>query len=955
MGIDITHHHVKKGNRTAPKSEDPYLLLLVKLYRFLARRTDSSFNKVILHRLFLSKINRPPISLSRIIKETSNANDRDSKIIVTVGTVTDDIRQLEIPKLTVAALRFTRAAKERILNAGGEVLTLDQLALRAPTGANTILLRGVKKSREAVKHFGMGPHKHKKPYTISKGRKLHGALGEFLYSHVYAEMQRAQQTSKGCKRKFRRQTPGCTVNHFKPGNTLLSDCIDPSHPATRVLKNSFPNIRSDILGIRAVPFATLSKPEQVWTAPSNTPFDTWTERVQRLLNTNADLEKGEERLEVAPILLNNAKENAIPMSFINATSKKRTSNKKIIRGKIVSRLKVAINLIVSRGADVTTVNGKPKLVMNEEEAVKMSDKWVSPGWTYIFFPTLEIYRMPYHEMIPLLRQSLRRIYDLSQDFERKWASSATFQRKVPPSQYSYSTRTPAQAGHFVPRKPFQSRNPTQMTYRAYSTVRRPAAHPDFESAKGSFETRSSSKRKCDDFKTLKESRPKKTKSSQSRGSKKVDKTSKKPKRKKSIVASHKEKLDPIPKSGSESQPKSPERLSKSRGSKKLDKKPKKPKRKNKRKNKRKKNIVDSRKGKSNSIPKSGVIRTVSPERPSQSREQTTKTPRNPKLKKSITASHKRKLDSTAEPWEIRTASKSKSRKRSSQSRGSNKRDKTPKKPKVKKSITISHKRRLDSVAEPEVIRADSLERSSQSRDESNKVDKTPAKLTVSKTILTSHKKELDSTAERTVHLGDVVFPINNSPTPESDAKIVPAIREDDSSITVLRHFHASKLKRELVRRRIALEEAQRREPLGLEFIGFDSRPDPSYDPFADIEPSPQPEESSTPARKALLDLLNSTATLVKSVDKSPSRASGPPDVDDFAPLEHTSTSFSPEPEPKADLASQNVSPDDTRRLEDLIQAFDPFQFEESDDSFIKATDSPVSQPAPGPAYRDFGT
>ena len=86
--------------------------------------------------------------------------------------MTDDVRQGTIPKLTVAALRFTQAAKERILNAGGEVLTLDQLALRAPTGSNTVLLRGVRNSREAVKHFGMGPHKHKKPYTISKGRKV---------------------------------------------------------------------------------------------------------------------------------------------------------------------------------------------------------------------------------------------------------------------------------------------------------------------------------------------------------------------------------------------------------------------------------------------------------------------------------------------------------------------------------------------------------------------------------------------------------------------------------------------------------------------------------------------------------------------------------------------------------------------------------------------------------------
>ncbi|CAE6393092.1 unnamed protein product [Rhizoctonia solani] len=172
MGIDLDRHHVKKGNRTAPKSEDPYLLLLVKLYRFLARRTDAKFNKVILRRLFLSKINKPPISLSRIIKETSTYPDAANKIVVTVAPVTDDNRQLTVPKLTIAALRFTRAARERILNAGGEVLTLDQLALKAPTGANTILLRGKRNTREAVKHFGMGPHKNKKPYTISKGRKV---------------------------------------------------------------------------------------------------------------------------------------------------------------------------------------------------------------------------------------------------------------------------------------------------------------------------------------------------------------------------------------------------------------------------------------------------------------------------------------------------------------------------------------------------------------------------------------------------------------------------------------------------------------------------------------------------------------------------------------------------------------------------------------------------------------
>ncbi|KAK3328551.1 putative 60S ribosomal protein L18-B [Cercophora scortea] len=175
MGIDLNSHHVRKTHRQAPKSDNVYLKLLVKLYRFLARRTDSSFNKVVLRRLFMSRINRPPVSLSRIAANIKNGGD--SKTIVVVGTITDDNRLLTVPKITVAALRFTTTARARIIAAGGQTLTLDQLALEKPTGANTILLRGPKNSREAFKHFGMGPHKHKKPYVQSKGRKFEKARG----------------------------------------------------------------------------------------------------------------------------------------------------------------------------------------------------------------------------------------------------------------------------------------------------------------------------------------------------------------------------------------------------------------------------------------------------------------------------------------------------------------------------------------------------------------------------------------------------------------------------------------------------------------------------------------------------------------------------------------------------------------------------------------------------------
>lgn len=125
----------------------------------------------------MSRVNRPPpLSLARLVRYTKG---KENKIAVVVGTVTDDIRLLEVPKLTVAALRITRTAHDRIVKAGGTVLTFDQLALKAPTGSNTVLLRGPKNAREAVKHFGAPgvPGSTAKPFVRSKGRKFERARG----------------------------------------------------------------------------------------------------------------------------------------------------------------------------------------------------------------------------------------------------------------------------------------------------------------------------------------------------------------------------------------------------------------------------------------------------------------------------------------------------------------------------------------------------------------------------------------------------------------------------------------------------------------------------------------------------------------------------------------------------------------------------------------------------------
>nr|XP_042130493.1 60S ribosomal protein L18-like [Peromyscus maniculatus bairdii] len=132
MGVDIRHN------------KDIYLWLLVKLYSFLARRTNSTFNQFVLKRLFMSRTNRPPLSLSGMIRKMKLPG-RENKTAVVVGTVTEVVRILEVPKLKVCALRVSGRARSCILKTGGKILTFDQLALESPKGRGAVLLSGPQK------------------------------------------------------------------------------------------------------------------------------------------------------------------------------------------------------------------------------------------------------------------------------------------------------------------------------------------------------------------------------------------------------------------------------------------------------------------------------------------------------------------------------------------------------------------------------------------------------------------------------------------------------------------------------------------------------------------------------------------------------------------------------------------------------------------------------------------
>ncbi|KAJ4457831.1 putative 60S ribosomal protein L18-2 [Paratrimastix pyriformis] len=183
MGIDLrAGGRIKPSHRTEPASKNIYLRLITKLYRFLARRTDAAFNEAVLRRLFLSKIHRAPMSVARVARYMKG---KESKVAVLCGTVTDDVRIHELPKMKICALRFTDGARARIIQAGGECITFDQLALRKPTGADTVLLRGPTSAREAERHFGPAPGargSHTKPYVRTKGRKFEKGRGRrFLH------------------------------------------------------------------------------------------------------------------------------------------------------------------------------------------------------------------------------------------------------------------------------------------------------------------------------------------------------------------------------------------------------------------------------------------------------------------------------------------------------------------------------------------------------------------------------------------------------------------------------------------------------------------------------------------------------------------------------------------------------------------------------------------------------
>jgi len=192
MGIDLKAGGRRKVHkRTAVKGDNPYLKLCVKLYKFLARRTESKFNKAVATRMTQTRVSKAPLSLSKLV---AHMDKKDGKTAVVVGPIVNDTRMLEMKPIKVCALRFTEIARQRIEKAGGECLTFDQLAQKLPTGKDCVLLRGPILARTVNRYFGKAPgvpDSHTRPY-VHKATNLKRKSRKF-------EMARGRRNSRGYK------------------------------------------------------------------------------------------------------------------------------------------------------------------------------------------------------------------------------------------------------------------------------------------------------------------------------------------------------------------------------------------------------------------------------------------------------------------------------------------------------------------------------------------------------------------------------------------------------------------------------------------------------------------------------------------------------------------------------------------------------------------------------------
>ena len=146
--------------------------------------------------------------------------------------------------------------------------------------------------------------------------------------------------------------------------------LDATHPAARLPKaaygSAFPRFGSPALQVRAFPKALLMTPAAPWPDPPFPPARAvpWGEQLDRLLGRTA--EEGE---------VKSMRVDSLDMAMVCIVGIKATHKSAVVRKKIAARLKTAVALVATRGAQVQ--GPSKELVFREGE--RPPAEWVSPG------------------------------------------------------------------------------------------------------------------------------------------------------------------------------------------------------------------------------------------------------------------------------------------------------------------------------------------------------------------------------------------------------------------------------------------------------------------------------------------------------------------------------------------------------------------------------------------------
>ncbi|KAF9523812.1 hypothetical protein CPB83DRAFT_862324 [Crepidotus variabilis] len=288
-----------------------------------------------------------------------------------------------------------------------------------------------------------------------------------------------------------------------------SQPLDPTHPAANWNPRGLPQHITNGLQLRAIPVALLDTPQHSF-SPFKRPFVTWNERVQKAMdagvmgvqagrqlnivwkqtgqlvgNTQIYSEDDQDllrrtRLEgrdlnpASPLFsakLQRAKRR-VPMSLFIVTSKAKMGSLRCRRKTIASRVKTALNYIVSRGAyfeqssksshdnadaHKAANSSTEKKARSRPTGVKFDSSKLAPGrqlvlqgWSYIIHLTTEVYRMPYAQLIFLLRNALSTVNAKAIEMENNWLAQSLLYKQRQVSQKLKSGTELSKSGWSAP-------------------------------------------------------------------------------------------------------------------------------------------------------------------------------------------------------------------------------------------------------------------------------------------------------------------------------------------------------------------------------------------------------------------------------------------------------------------------------------------------------------------------